>query len=145
MESMMESHDFLSDDLLAEALDAFESSAVPFTLVCIISSGFCPSAPLTNCKCVWCTVKTHMPLNSDSYNKCVILSEHYTRQVQIWQEQWFHFIECSMYMQWSLIWLKTWILGFLSDQSNCWIEMYYSLTAANWCRSSSARIHGNHT
>ena len=42
----METRDnYISDALLAEALDAFEATAMPFTPTCIISTGFCPNSP----------------------------------------------------------------------------------------------------
>ena len=37
--------DLVSDALLAEALDAYELSNMPFVPTCVISSGFCPTGP----------------------------------------------------------------------------------------------------
>ena len=40
--------DYITDAQLAEALEAFEATPVPFIPTCFISSGFCPSSPLVS-------------------------------------------------------------------------------------------------
>ena len=43
--------DYITDAQLAEALEAFEATPVPFIPTCFISSGFCPSSPLVSTAC----------------------------------------------------------------------------------------------
>ena len=64
--------DLVSDALLAEALDAYELSNMPFVPTCVISSGFCPTGPTFS---NLCTISTPLLSTSAASSTPPILQE----------------------------------------------------------------------